>query len=167
MSGSVGQAYDFQPTATDADTPTLMFSISNAPSWASFNTTTGRLSGTPAAQGTFANIVISVSDGTRSASLAAFTITVTQPSTSGSVTLDWMPPTQNSDGSALTNLAGYHITYGTSPTVLTSTIDVNNPGLSTFLVQNLTSGTWYFSVSAYNSTGAESTPSNPVSRVIP
>src|SRR5207244_3318891 len=74
-----GQSYSFTPTTTDPSGKTLTFSISNKPSWASFSTGTGQLSGTPAAAnvGSYSNIVISVSDGTLSASLAAFSIGVT------------------------------------------------------------------------------------------
>jgi hypothetical protein len=42
-----GSAYSFQPTATDVDRDSLSFSISNKPTWASFSSSTGRLSGTP------------------------------------------------------------------------------------------------------------------------
>ncbi len=64
---TAGDAYSFQPNASDADGNNLTFSISGRPSWASFNTATGRLSGTPsdAQTGNYSNIVISVRDGTR------------------------------------------------------------------------------------------------------
>src|SRR6185503_16179947 len=77
----VGAAYSFTPTASDPDGGTLTFAIQNRPSWATFSTATGRLSGTPttADVGTFANILLSVSDGTASASLPAFTIAVSAP----------------------------------------------------------------------------------------
>ena len=93
----------------------LTYSIANAPAWASFDATTGRLSGTPAAEhvGATDDIVISVSDGELSTSLAAFTLTVHAVAT-GSATLSWLPPTTNIDGSPLTNLAGYKIYWGTS-----------------------------------------------------
>ncbi|MCD8552382.1 putative Ig domain-containing protein [Seleniivibrio sp.] len=91
----VNQTYDFTPSATDADGDDLNFTIQNKPSWAVFNQTTGRLSGT-AAVGTFSNIVISVSDGQTSASLSSFTITVSNraPVISGT------PQTSASLGSA-------------------------------------------------------------------
>jgi hypothetical protein len=78
-----GNAYAFQPSATDADGNTLSFGIGNKPAWASFNTSTGRLSGTPATGnvGTFNNIVISVSDGKATASLPAFSIQVNATTT--------------------------------------------------------------------------------------
>ena len=66
---------------TDPSGKTLTFSIQNRPSWATFNTSTGALSGTPssAQTGTYSNILISVSDGTASASLPAFSIVVSAP----------------------------------------------------------------------------------------
>ena len=56
----VGVAYAFTPTATDPDGNPLTYSIANRPSWATFNTTTGRLSGTPTSAnvGSYGNIVI-------------------------------------------------------------------------------------------------------------
>ncbi|MDN3388538.1 Ig-like domain-containing protein, partial [Pseudoalteromonas sp. APC 4017] len=73
-------AYSFIPTLTDSDEgDTHTFTIINKPSWASFNTSTGELSGTPdnSDVGSYANITIGVSDGTASASLAPFTLEVT------------------------------------------------------------------------------------------
>ena len=78
---AAGGNYAFTPVASDPDGNVLTFSILNAPSWTSFNTSTGELSGSPpasAAANVFSNIVISVSDGTATASHAAFSITVTQ-----------------------------------------------------------------------------------------
>lgn len=78
VNATVGSAYTFSPTASDPDGQTLTWSITNKPAWASFSTTTGRLSGTPGSAnvGTTANITIRVSDGTLSASLAPFSLTV-------------------------------------------------------------------------------------------
>ena len=74
-----GQAYSYTPYANDADGDPLTFSIQNRPVWATFSSTTGRLSGTPTSTqvGNYSNIVISVSDGTASASLAPFSVAVT------------------------------------------------------------------------------------------
>lgn len=94
--------YSFTPMASDAETAQgLVFSIANRPSWASFSTTTGTLSGTPAAGdvGTWANIRISVSDGSLSTSLPAFTITVTAPPNREPV-ISGTPPTRVTVGSA-------------------------------------------------------------------
>ncbi|MCB2383443.1 Ig-like domain-containing protein [Shewanella sp. SR1] len=74
-----GVLYQFTPTASDVNGDTLTFSIVNKPVWATFNPTTGTLSGTPSNQdvGITNSIVISVSDGTLSASLPAFNLSVT------------------------------------------------------------------------------------------
>ncbi|MGH8179174.1 MAG: putative Ig domain-containing protein [Steroidobacter sp.] len=165
---NAGVAYSFQPNGSDPDGDTLTYSIQNRPSWATFNTSTGRLSGAPAIAnaGAYANVVISVSDGAASASLPAFTITVAQP-TNGSATLSWTPPTQNTDGSTITNLAGFRIAYGASSVALNQTIEIANPGLATYVVTGLNSGTWYFAVKAYSSSGAESALSSVASKTIP
>jgi hypothetical protein len=168
-SGSVaaGQAYSFQPAASDANGDTLTFSVANLPAWASFNATTGRVSGTPtmADVATYNGITISVSDGKVSASLAAFSIAVTQIG-SGSATLSWTPPTQNTDGSALTNLAGYRIQYGRSQNNLDQTVLLNNASLNRFVVEDLSSGTWFFTVVSVSSGGAASDASNIASKTI-
>ncbi len=162
-----GGTYSFTPTASDPDGNTLTFAVSGKPSWASFDATTGRLSGTPTAAnvGSYGNIVISVSDGTVSTALAAFGIAVSGVTT-GSATLSWTPPTQNTDGSALGNLAGYRVYYGPSATALTTSIQLANAGLTSYVVSNLTSGTYYFAITAYNSAGAESAMSNVGSKTI-
>ena len=77
-----------------------------------------------------------------------------------------MPPTENSDGSALTNLAGYTVYYGTSPSNLTQSVKITNPGLTAYTISNLTAGTWYFAVSAYSAAGTESSRTSTVSTTI-
>ena len=158
---SAGDAYSFVPTASDSDGDTLTFSIQNLPSWASFDPASGALTGTPIAAdvGTYANIRITVSDGAATASLPAFTLQVAAP-TSASVMLSWTPPTMNTDGSPLTDLNGYVIYYGTSPDTLDMTIPLNNPGISSYLVEGLANTTYYFAIATVNSAGLESDLSN-------
>ncbi|MBB6092726.1 hypothetical protein HNQ60_001604 [Povalibacter uvarum] len=163
---NVNSSYSFQPTASDPEGATLAFSIQNKPSWATFSTTTGRLSGTPSASGTTTGIVISVSDGTNSVSLPAFSIAANSVAL-GSATLSWAAPTQNTDGSSLTNLAGYRIVYGTSSSALNQTVQLANPSLTSYVVEQLAPGTWYFAVKAYSDTGSESSLSNVASKTIP
>jgi hypothetical protein len=162
-----GAPYSFSPTASDPDGNTLTFSITGKPAWAAFDTATGRLSGTPGAAnvGSYAGIVIAVGDGTVTTTLPTFAVTVNAVAT-GSATLSWTPPTQNTDGSALTSLAGYRVYYGTSATALTSTIQLTNPGLTRYVVSDLSAGTYYFAIAAYNSTGTESAMSNVGSKSI-
>ena len=78
---------------------------------------------------------ISVSDGPNSASLAAFSVTVTQVAL-GSATLSWTAPTQNDDGSPLTDLAGFKIYYGTAPGNHPTSIQIANPGITTYVVES-------------------------------
>jgi len=160
-------AYTFTPTAADADGDTLAFTIQNKPAWAAFNTTTGRLSGTPAAAdvGTYSNISITVSDGQASTALNGFAIAVNAVS-NGRATLSWTAPTQNTDGSTLSNLAGYRIRYGTSASSLSSTIVIDNASVTTYVVEDLSPATWYFAVTAVNSQGAESSNSNVANKQI-
>jgi hypothetical protein len=81
--------------------------------------------------------------------------------------VSWTPPTTNSNGSALTNLAGYKIHYGTSSNSLNQTLQVANPGLTSYVLNTLSGGaTWYFGITAYTSTGAESALSNIGSKTI-
>jgi len=164
---AVGQSYSFKPTASDADGDTLTFSIQNKPAWATFSSSSGQLSGTPQAAdvGSYANIIISVSDGKDSAQLAAFSITVEQVA-SGSATLSWTAPTQTVDGTSLTDLAGYRIAYGTSAGNLTEVINLMNPGLTTAVIEQLVPGTWYFAVKAVSASGGESDFSNVASKNI-
>jgi hypothetical protein len=161
------QPYSFQPSATDADGNALTFSIANSPSWATFSTTTGRLSGTPTAAnvGSYANIIITVSDGTAQASLPAFSIAVNQIAT-GRASLSWTAPTQNSDGTPLTDLASYRIAYGRSSTDLGQTVELADPSLKAYTVESLSTGQWFFAVYAVNAAGIQSDISNVASKTI-
>lgn len=163
---NVNSVYSFQPTASDANGDALTFSIANKPSWATFSSTTGKLSGTPDAGsvGTYSNIVVSVSDGKVSASLPAFSIAVNQLSF-GAVTLSWTPPTQNTDGTSLANLAGYRVVYGTSASAMNQMVQVN-AGVSSIVVDNLAPATYYFAVRAYTTSGVESSNSNVATKVL-
>ena len=109
--------------------------------------------------------MISVSDGTASVSLPAFSIAVQQVQT-GSATITWTPPTQNTDNTPITNLRGYRIYFGTSPGNLNQMLELANAGISSGVVENLAPGTWYFAVKAYNSSNVESDLSNVTSKTI-
>jgi hypothetical protein len=164
---AVGEKYSFKPKAYDPEGRTLTYRISNKPAWAWFNTATGRLGGAPAAQhvGTYYNIVISVSDGVKSASLPSFRITV-KPA--AAVTLSWTPPTQNTDGSRLTDLAGYRVFYGTTSGQYGTVLSVPNPAITSVAIEGLTGGkTWYFAIKSVDSSGVASTLSGEVSRALP
>ncbi len=163
---AIGQVYSFTPAvkAAAGSAAAIGFSIRNKPTWASFNTASGRLDGTPGANdvGSYPGIVISASSGSAQASLGGFTITVLQK---GAVLLSWDAPTTNTDGSPLADLAGYTIHYGTIESLLTQSVTVDNPNTS-YAFQNLAAGVWYFAISAVTSAGIDGAMSDPVSATI-
>jgi hypothetical protein len=157
-----GQPYSFKPTAQDPDGDPLTFSITNKPAWATFDASTGTLYGTPTSANvaTFSNIVISASDGKASASLPAFAITVAAAAT-GSITVSWVPPTQNTDGTPVTGLSGFRVYYGTASRQYGQSVLVSGPSLRSVVVEGLSPGTtWYFGVKSVSNTGLESDYSN-------
>jgi hypothetical protein len=163
-----GQPYTFQPQVANT-TGTISFTIAHMPSWAKFNTSTGQLSGTPDTShvGQYPGIAINLVAGADTVALPAFTITVTAAGTkSNTVTLSWQAPTENSDGTALVDLTGYKVHYGSASKSYSDIIQVSNPGLTTYVVQNLPAGTYYFAVTAYNATGGESSLSGEVSTLV-
>lgn len=163
-----GNTYAFTPAANDADGNTLGFSIAGKPSWATFSGATGALTGIPttAEAGSYPNIVISVSDGTDTRSLPAFTITVSRPAT-GTAALSWLAPTQNTDGSPVTGLAGYRVYHGTTASALNDVFQVSGAASTSYTVSQLPSGTHYFAVAAYTTAGVEGAMSAVGSKTIP
>jgi hypothetical protein len=88
------------------------------------------------------------------------------PVSLGSATLSWAPPTQNADGSPLTDLAGYKIYYGTSAGNYPNQVTINNPGITTYVIDNLQPNTWFFVMTSFNSSNMESDYSNVVTRIV-
>ncbi len=163
----IGDAYEFQPTASDADGDELAFSIENKPRWAKFDANTGRLSGEVVLgdEGVYSGVRISVTDGENARALPAFSITVVQAA-NGSMTLSWTAPTENTDGTALTDLAGFFIYYGESPGSYTKSIRIDNPGITSYIVENMLPTTYYVVVTSFNTDGIESSYSNMVIKIV-
>lgn len=133
------------------------------------SSTTSAAASSPAASSS----TVSSAGSTSSQSSTSSTSTTKAPTASSapatankSADVSWTAPTTNTDGSALTNLAGYTIYYGTSPSALSQTVNVPNAGASDYVVQGLTQGTWYFAVAAYTNTGLQSSFSAVVSKSI-
>jgi hypothetical protein len=84
-----------------------------------------------------------------------------------STTLSWDAPTERTDGTALTDLAGFRIHYGRMSGTYDYQIDVNTPGVMTYVVEDLVPGEWFFTVTAYDTAGLESDFSNEARRIIP
>ncbi|MEO0576828.1 MAG: putative Ig domain-containing protein [Pseudomonadota bacterium] len=166
---TVGEAYSYLPAASDPDGDDLTFSIENKPDWADFSSSTGRLAGTPTvgSSGIYGDIRITVSDGQDTASTGRFQIDVLQQVAAGrTATVMITAPTQNTDGSPLTDLAGYRIYYGQPANLYANRIEIDNPGITTYVVENLTPADYQFVVTAYNTSGFESDPSDPESVTI-
>ena len=120
-----GSSYAFTPAASDADGDTLTFSIANLPDWASFDASTGALTGMPppASIGTYPGIAISVNDGQATTALAPFSIEVVAP-----LTISGNPPTTVTVG---TGYSFQPSTNASSGTTLTFSI-TNQPSWATF-----------------------------------
>ncbi len=163
----IGDSYRFVPVASDADGDRLSFSVNNLPRWASFDENTGEVSGQPSLGDVaeYVDIGILVTDEIDTSALVPFSITVIQVAL-GSVTLSWTPPTENDDGTPLLNLAGYNIYYGVSRGNYPNRINIDNPGLTTYLVDNLVPDIYYFTTTAINDIGVESNFSNEIERVV-
>jgi hypothetical protein len=89
-----------------------------------------------------------------------------QPPSAGAATVEWLAPLTATDGSTLTNLAGYRIYYGTDVKRMTSRIEVKNAGVLSYVIEGLTPATYYFAVTAINVHGQESARSNAGRKII-
>ena len=165
LNTTVGKVYSFQPVAVDPEGTRLAFSVRNLPRWATFNSATGAISGTPTVPGTFSNIIINVADGKNLASLPAFNITVAAV-VYGNAALSWKAPVEDEYGYPLADLAGYRVVYGTSPTSMTQKLELPSASLTSVSIEDLSSGTYYFAVTAYTKSGLESAPSEVVYKTI-
>lgn len=97
---------------------------------------------------------------------ASKTYTLTCSWGNGSATINWTRPTTNTDGSPLTNLAGFKVLYGTSSTALSQVRQINDPAATSATISALQTGTWYFSVRAFTSAQVESDNSNLAQKTI-
>ena len=86
--------------------------------------------------------------------------------TTGTASVSWDAPTEDTNGQALTDLAGYTIYYGTSPSALTQSVIVNGASSTGYELTGLAAGTWYFAVTANAADGIESAMSNVSSDTI-
>ncbi len=84
----------------------------------------------------------------------------------GSASIHWVAPTTNEDGSALHGVAGYYIYYGTDQNRLDHRIDIRDPKATTWTVNGLAPGTWYFAVAAVGNGGSVSAYSKIGSKTV-
>ena len=131
-------------------------------------TTDTSYSGTNLQPGTsYQYSIVAFDAADNSTSSNTITVDTVNVDTSGVITLNWLPPTENTDNTSLTDLTGYKIHYGLSADSLDTTITVNNPGLSSYVVENLnTNATYYFTITSVNSQNVVSVNSDIVSKFI-
>jgi hypothetical protein len=162
-----GQQYLFKPKASDPDGDPLRFQVHNLPAWATFDSVSGRISGKPTAAdvGAYESIAVIVTDGQAEARLPEFAVAVVQNG-EASLTLSWVPPTENMDGTPLVDLKGYEIHYGNASGAYSTTIPIDNPGITRYVIEGLGAGTYFFAVTAHSASGTESDYSAEVSTTI-
>lgn len=162
-----GMEYSFVPSAPTADTSSLTYSASNLPPWASFNTLNGQIKGTPSSAdlGKYSNIRISAEVGGQTSAVLSFDIDVVATA-NGSATVSWQSPTYRSDGTPLADLAGFKLYWSMTEGDYGNSITVENPGLTSFMIEQLPPATWYFVATAFDSQGLESSFSNVASKTI-
>lgn len=132
-------------------TPVLTWSTTPA---ATSCAASGDWTGTKAASGTQ-----TLPDITKS---ATYNLTCTWGAKNSAV-LTWTAPTQNTDGTTLTDLAGFHVYYGDTAVNLNQTATVTGATVKTTTIQPLAAGTWFFAISAFNARNIDSERSAPVS----
>lgn len=169
QSVTAGSAYSFVPSASDADGDTLSYSVTNLPSWALFDSATGTLSGTPQGTdvGAYSNIQVTVSDGTDTTALDAFSIRVDAAvAATGSISLTWTAPATRADGSSLdiSEIGGYVVYLGTSSDNLQMLVDIKDGSATAYTIGELQLGTYYIAVTTYDMDGYASSYSNVVSK---
>lgn len=153
-----GQMYSFQPAASDSNGDSLTFAVADLPAWASFDTATGKLSGTPttADSGKSGSVLISVTDG-RSApvSMAAFTVDVLQVGVEA-LTLSWDMPQETA------GISAYRIHIGTQTKSYTNVVTIENPTVTTYVVEGLVAGAHYIAMTSVDGQGNESAYSEEI-----
>lgn len=82
----------------------------------------------------------------------------------GTASLAWTPPTTNDNGTTLTDLAGFKVHYGTSSGLYTSTIVISSPTATNYTATLPAGATYFFVITAYNTSGIESLPTNEGSK---
>jgi hypothetical protein len=158
MTGTVQQ---FTATGSYSDSSTQI--VTNSSTWSSSNSGVAAISNAAGSRG----LATSIANGAVTITATVGLITGTamlNVTTTGSAELEWDAPTTNADGSPLTNLAGFKVYYGNAPGVYTQTIDVGN--IRSYSVSGLAPGTYYFTVTAYYTTMAESGHSNEVNTLL-
>lgn len=89
------------------------------------------------------------------------------PAPTYNLSVSWAPPLRNTDGSSLTDIAGYVVRYGTSPSNLSQSLRLQGAGVTNATISGLPAGTYYVAVATVNSAGVTSAVSNAASKTVP
>jgi len=172
----VGATFDYQVLARDPESDTLRFTAANLPTWASLDSASGRISGTPGPDdaGLYESISITVADATHEVATAPFSLTVNsapdaqdaQESGNGVASLQWEIPSSKVSGEPLDDLAGFRILYGRSSSDLDHSVMILDPATTSYQVSSLPSGIWYFAVVAVSTSGLEGPPTTLATKSI-
>jgi hypothetical protein len=164
----VGASFDYQPAVSDPEKDALQFSAANLPSWATLDSTSGRISGIPSVSdvGVYASITITVADASHQVATAPFSITVLPPveAATGVATLQWATPPSKVNGSPLDDLAGFRILFGRDSGDLDQSVLITDPSTTSYQFSTLPPGIWYFAVVAVNASGLEGPPTTLASK---
>jgi trimeric autotransporter adhesin len=164
---ALGTTRQFTATGTYSDNTTQ--DLTTAVTWNTSAASIATISNAAGSKG----LATSVAAGSTTITATSGNIsgTATLAVTGGGVaTLTWDAPTTNTDGSSLnpvTELSMYKIYYGTASQNYTQVVTITNPGTTTITHPvNLSSGTYYFTVTTVNTAGQESSYSNEAMRTI-
>ena len=85
----------------------------------------------------------------------------------GSASLSWTTPTENENNEPLSDLAGYNIHCWARDGQSTNTIYIDDPEITSYVIDELAPGSYYCAISAVNANGSESALSNTVAKTVP
>jgi len=166
---SIVQGINQQFTATGTFSDTTTQDLTTTVIWSSSDAAVASISNTAGFNGLASSLATGSTTITATSSSVSGTTTLTV--TVGEViTLAWDAPTTNTDGSDLnpaTDLSQYKIYYGTASLTYTTIVNVTNPGTATISKTfSLSPGTYYFAVTAVDSSGLESSYSNEIMKTL-
>ncbi len=157
-----GTVQQFAATGTYTDGTTQV--LTAAVTWNTSNAAVATISNAAGSNGLATSVAAGTATITATTGGVSGTASLTVTASTKKAVVSWTAPTVNIDGTPLLDLAGYKIYYGTSSGNYTTILNVGN--VTTYTISNLTPGTYYFAVTAYDTQNLESTYSNEVSGTI-
>jgi hypothetical protein len=160
------QRYEFVPEIGDVGTANVTYSVDGKPAWATFDATSGVLSGVPSGADVGSRQRVRVTASTAGASSTHEIDLQVVATADGAAEVALSAPATRTDGSTIGDLAGYRIYYGKTATRLDHFVDVKDASVPGAQVSGLTPGTWYFVATAYDASGFESETTEVASKTI-